>query len=154
MEINNLNQRLNLVENVKVNASFLLFEKLLDELRKRELPDSIVKAINEEVDDINSISDSEKNFKKKIIEKRTRIIKLLEKELKLVPKNYYRNTWMAVGMAAFGVPLGVVFGVSQGNMAFLGIGIPLGMVIGMALGAGMDKKALQEGRQLDIEIGL
>ena len=154
MKINNLNQRLNLVENVKVNASFLLFEKLLDELRKRELPDSIVKAINEEVDDINSISDSEKNFKKKIIEKRTRIIKLLEKELKLVPKNYYRNTWMAVGMAAFGVPLGVTFGVSQGNMAFLGIGIPLGMVIGMALGAGMDKKALQEGRQLDIEIGL
>lgn len=30
--------------------------------------------------------------------------------------------------------------------------IPLGMAIGIAIGAGMDKKALEEGRQLDIEI--
>ena len=37
-------------------------------------------------------------------------------------------------------------------MAFLAIGIPLGMAIGIGLGTGMDKKALEEGRQLDIEI--
>ena len=30
--------------------------------------------------------------------------------------------------------------------------MPLGMAIGIAIGAGMDKKALEEGRQLDIEI--
>lgn len=53
-----------------------------------------------------------------------RILKLIEKELKLVPKNSYRNRWMAIGMSAFGVPIG----------------------------AGMDKKAFEEGRQLDMEI--
>jgi hypothetical protein len=37
-------------------------------------------------------------------------------------------------------------------MAFLGIGLPIGMAVGSALGSGMDKKALAEGRQLDIEI--
>jgi hypothetical protein len=31
-----------------------------------------------------------------------------------------------------------------------GIGIPIGVIIGMAIGAGMDKKAFKEGRQLDI----
>jgi hypothetical protein len=37
-------------------------------------------------------------------------------------------------------------------MAFLGIGLPVGMVIGMAVGSGMDKKAFEAGRQLDLEI--
>ncbi len=81
-----------------------------------------------------------------------RILKLIEKEQKLVPKNTYRNRWMAIGMSVFGVPIGVAFGASLGNMAFLAIGIPIGMAIGIGLGTGMDKKALEEGRQLDIEI--
>ena len=55
-------------------------------------------------------------------------------------------------MSAFGIPLGVAFGASLDNMAFLGIGIPIGMAIGMAVGAGMDKKAFEEGRQLNLEI--
>jgi hypothetical protein len=59
---------------------------------------------------------------------------------------------MAIGMSAFGIPLGVAFGASLGNMGLLGIGIPIGMVFGMAIGSGMDKKAIQEGRQLDLEM--
>ena len=58
---------------------------------------------------------------------------------------------MALGMAAFGVPLGVAFGTSLDDMSFLAIGLPIGMVIGLAVGSGMDKKALEEGRQLDVE---
>lgn len=30
--------------------------------------------------------------------------------------------------------------------------IPIGLAIGMAVGTGMDKKALEEGRQIDLEI--
>ena len=44
---------------------------------------------------------------------------MIETEQKPVPKNTYRNRWMAIGIA---------------------------------IGAGMDKKALKEGRQLNIEI--
>jgi hypothetical protein len=81
-----------------------------------------------------------------------RLIKLIEKEVKLVPKNYYRNLWLTLGMAGFGIPIGVAFGASLGNMAFIGVGLPIGLAFGIALGTGMDKKALAEGRQLDLEI--
>lgn len=55
-------------------------------------------------------------------------------------------------MAIVGRPLGVAVGASLRDMAFLAIGRPIGMVIGMDNGAGMDKKAGEEGRQLDFEI--
>lgn len=152
MEINALKQPLNLHENAKSKKVFLQFEKLLIELRKKELPDETVTAINKDVEEINSIIDSGKKYRNRIRRKQTRMIQTLEKELKLVPKNYYRNLWMAIGMAAFGIPLGVAFGVSLDNMAFIGIGLPIGMVIGVGVGAAMDKKASKEGRQLDIEI--
>jgi hypothetical protein len=82
----------------------------------------------------------------------SRILILIEKELKLVTKNHYRNTWLAVGMSAFGLPIGVVFGAILENMAFIGIGLPLGMAIGIAVGTAMDKKASENGKQLDLEI--
>lgn len=116
------------------------------------MSDAIVEEINSNVEEINSIADSGRTLRKKVREKQTRIIRTLEKELKIVPKNYYRNIWMALGMAAFGIPLGVVFRMSLDNMAFLGIGLPIGLAIGLGVGAEMDKKAFREGQQLDIEI--
>ncbi|MBN2614547.1 MAG: hypothetical protein JXR71_02530 [Bacteroidales bacterium] len=116
------------------------------------MPDPIVAQINREIEELNALSDTDKQLGKSIRNKQSALIRLLEKELKIVPRNHYRNTWLALGMAVFGIPLGVALGASLGNMAFLGIGLPLGMVIGMSVGAGMDKKAGQEGRQLDIEI--
>ena len=89
---------------------------------------------------------------KEIKKSQTGILKLVEKELKLVPKAHYRNIWLAVGMSAFGISIGVAFGLVFGNMAFLGLGLPLGMAIGVGVGTGMDKKAFEEGRQLDVEI--
>lgn len=82
----------------------------------------------------------------------TEILKFVEKELKIVPKNYYRNLWVALGMSAFGLPLGVAFGLSIGNMGLMALGLPIGMAIGVLVGSSMDKKALEQGRQLDIEI--
>ena len=93
-----------------------------------------------------------KELRKQIKNTQSGIIKLIEKEHKLVTKNHYRNTWLVVGMAVFGIPLGVAFGASLGNMAFLGIGLPIGMAIGSAVGTAMDKKAFEEGRQIDLEI--
>jgi len=48
--------------------------------------------------------------------------------------------------------MGVVFGIMVDNMAYLGIGLPLGLAIGAAVGSNMDKKAKEEGRQLDVEV--
>jgi len=152
MEIKELKKRPSIDQNKRLTSSYAQFDKLLMELKKKELPDEIVISINNGIDQINSISDSEKELRKQISMTQSSILNLIEKVLKLVTKNHYRNTWLAIGMAAFGIPLGVAFGSSMGNMGLLGIGLPIGMAIGMAVGSGMDKKALIDGRQLDMEI--
>ena len=48
--------------------------------------------------------------------------------------------------------MGVPFGLSIGNLGMLGIGLPIGMAIGVGVGSSMDKKAFNEGRQLDFEV--
>lgn len=152
MQIKELKKRPSIDQNKKLINAYTQLNKLLTELKTKELSDDIIIIINDEIDLINFISDSEKELRKQIRKTQSSILKLIEKELKFVTKNHYRNTWLAVGMAAFGLPLGVVFGTSLGNMGLLGIGLPIGMVIGMAVGSGMDKKAHEEGRQLDLEI--
>jgi len=59
---------------------------------------------------------------------------------------------MILGMSSFGIPLGVAFGFSVGNLALLGIGIPIGMAIGIGFGTYLDKKAKEEGRQLQYKV--
>lgn len=139
-------------ENLKLNEIFSQFRQLLAELENREIPDEIVTSINNDIDEINSITVIGNELQKEIERRLQRIIKLLEKNLKLVPKNYYRNLWMILGIAVFGIPIGVIFGASLDNMAYLAIGLPIGLVIGIGVGAVMDQKALKKGRQLDIEI--
>lgn len=152
MEIKKLNPIQETDQNKKLVKAHTQFGKLLNELEKKELTDQIAHSVNSEIDELNSTSND--NFRKKLRKSQTKILRLVEKELKIVPKNYYRNLWMGLGMAAFGVPLGVAFGASMGNMAFLGIGLPIGLAIGTAVGMSMDKKAMEEKRQLDIEVEL
>ena len=151
MEIIELDEKDNIVENAKLKRIYLQFKELLKELRKRELPQNIVESINLEIED--STSHADKNLKKIFKQKQTKIIKLLEKELKVVPKNYYRNLWTAMGIAVIGLPLGVLLGIIiTNNSAYLGGGVSIGMVIGIGIGFEKDKKASKEGRQIDIEI--
>jgi len=152
MKIIELNQRLDINENKKLSKTYFQFERLLKELSDRELPKEIIDFINRNVEGLNLIPSSEKRLKTQIIKRQSKIIREIEKELKIVPKNYYRNTWLAIGMSVFGIPFGVVLGTSLNNMGLIGIGLPIGMVIGLVVGSGMDKKALEEGRQLDLEI--
>ena len=147
-----LNQRTDIQENKKLNDVYVRFCKLISELESKELPAEIVSVINKDIDELNSISDSGKIFKNQIRKTQLRIVRLIEKELKLVAKNHYRNTWLVLGMVIFGSSLGVGIGSSLGNMAFTGIGLPIGMIIGIVIGTGLDKKAFEEGRQLDLEL--
>ena len=80
-----------------------------------------------------------------------KLINFTMKQYGYVPEKYYQNQWMAIGMAAFGLPFGVVFAMTLDNMAFIGIGFPMGLPIGMAIGASKDKKAFEEGKQLQIQ---
>ncbi len=145
-------ERPNIAENYISTSINKQFGELLNLLEQRELPDEIVKLINQEIKKINSISNADKNFMKTIKKTENSITKLVEKRLKIVPKKYYTKQWLILGMIIYGPPMGLFLGLILGNIGFLGIGFPLGMAIGLVIGSNMDKKALNEGRQLDIEI--
>lgn len=152
MIIKEIKYKESLQKDIKLSKIQNQFERLIEELKKKNLSDNLVQFINSKIEEINSIKDSKKKLKNQIKKNQSKIITQVEKERKIVPKNYYRNTWLALGISVFGIPMGVAFGTSLGNMGYIGIGLPIGMAIGIAIGTGKDKKALDEGRQLDFEI--
>jgi len=152
MSIIDLKERTDIISDFKLNAYYLQFNKLLSELRKKELSPATVNFINDHVAIVNASAFIGNDLIKLVKKEQTLILKQVEKAHKIAPKNYYRNLWMLLGFTAFGLPIGVSFGLSIGNIGLMGVGLPIGMAIGAAVGASMDKKALNEGRQLDIEI--
>jgi hypothetical protein len=145
-------ERQNISENLNASNAYQQLGKLLNALEVKELPTETVDLINNEIEELNSISEIDKYFLKAIKEKENNVIKLIEKKHKIVPRNYYRKLWMILGMSAFGIPMGLVVGLSIGNFGMLGIGLPIGMAIGVGVGSSMDKKAFNQGRQLDFEV--
>lgn len=152
MEIKPLLNRNDLEQNSKLLIYFNQFQTLLSELSNREVPDEIISFVNNCVDNVNAASPSNREFKKVLQKNQSAILQLVEKELKLVPKNHYRNIWLVIGMLVIGTPIGVVLGISIDNMAFLGIGLPIGLATGIAIGTNLDNKAFEERRQLDIDL--
>lgn len=136
----------------KLSDQYNALNQLLGELTRKGVPDDVAYNINQKVEELNSFSGSDKALSQKLNSTQSEILKLVEKELHLVVKHHYRNTWMAVGMASFGIPIGAALGLSFGNMSFLAIGLPVGLVIGMAVGSKKDQKAESEGKQLDYEV--
>ncbi len=123
--------------------------KILYELESKKLSTATVSIINREIEALNAIVDIDISLVKAIKEKENLILHLVKTKHNIVPKNYYSKLWMTLGMSAFGIPMGLVFGLSIGNLGMMGIGIPIGLAIGSLLGSVMDKKAFDEGRQLD-----
>jgi hypothetical protein len=139
-------------DNSKLTKCYAKFSELIDELRGKELSQNVIDQINQELNIINRNHD-EKELKKLVRKSQYKIVKLLEKEHKIVPKGYYRNTWMAIGMSAFGIPMGVAFGAALDNMAFMAMFMPVGMMIGIAIGSQKDAEAAKKGLQLNFQWG-
>ena len=151
MKINNLtNSRFNEASK-KISKKTECLNKLINALNKREVPSNIVDQFNEKINSLNTFSESNSKYLKLQRKTHYNILSLIEKELKVVPKNFYRDRWIGIGMAVFGVAFGAAFGAALGNMAFIGIGIPIGMAIGIAIGTAKDKAAKEAGLQLDLE---
>jgi len=152
MNIQELKNRQDISSDNKLSRIYSQFAELLNELKKKELNQSVLQFINENVDSLNLSALNGTRLSNLVKLKQSAILKQVEKEHKIVPKNYYRNLWMILGMSGIGLPIGVAFGISIGNLGLVGLGMPIGMAIGSAIGVSMDKKAFIEGRQLNIEI--
>lgn len=136
----------------KVEKVYLKLKTIILEVDKIEMVPELQHEIQASLDSIESSDKGKNALIKSIRASEQQIIKLVQKHLKLVPKNYYLVLGMSIGMAAFGIPLGVTFGIVLENMGFIGIGLPIGLGVGMAIGASLDKKAESEGRQLPFSI--
>ena len=132
----------------KANKKSIQLEALLEILAQKNLADTLVKAINQELENLNV--HSEKTLLKQLKKTQAVILKRIEKDEQLVTKHHFRNTWMAYGMLT-GSVLGSVLGMRANNMSLLGLWLPLGMVFGMAIGIEKDKRAKALGKQLDLE---
>nr|WP_321454072.1 hypothetical protein [uncultured Carboxylicivirga sp.] len=152
MEIIELARKPEIKRNIRLRKRLMNLRKLLCELNKKELPFDVLESINEKVEEINLFKGSEKFLAFKVRRVLRFIFKLVENKLKIVPKSYYRTRWILLGMIIIGIPLGLIIGLVIGKMVYAGLGIPAGMVIGLFIGETKDKKALAEGRQLDLEL--
>ena len=147
-----LKDRPEIKEQKNLYRTYKSFQVLIVLLTQKELAPEIKDSISQSIGHLNRFPTADKKFSKYLHSQQKEILKQVEKRHKWVPKNYYRNLWTALGMSVFGIPMGVVFGIMVDNMAYLGIGLPLGLAIGAAVGSNMDKKAKEEGRQLDVEV--
>ena len=145
-------ERHNISDNTKASLAYQQFGKLIDALELRQLPGETISFLNQEIEQLNAIEVSDSSFVKAIKRSENKVVKFIEKKHKIVPKNYYRKLWMIMGISGFGIPLGVSVGLSFGNMGMIGFGFPIGMAVGIGVGSKMDKKAFEEGRQLDFEM--
>lgn len=132
-------------------SAYTQINKLLQALENKQPTEKVIISINSIIDELNSSSKTENQLRNQIKHAQKNFLKILEKEQKYVPKNHYRNLWMVIGMSAFGIPIGAALGASLDNMGLFSIGLPLGMAVGIAVGTGLDKKALEQGNQLDFE---
>lgn len=149
--INQLKTRNNLDQTKGLDKIYDKYQALIEELNDRAIPEDLMDQVNEEVAILDEMAEPDKKLKKAVKKSYTEVLKLLREEIDLVAKNYHRQTWMVLGMTIFGVPIGVGIAAAIGNIGIFGAFLPVGMAIGIAIGSGMDKKALAEGRQLEVE---
>lgn len=125
-------------------------EQLIKVLQNKALPPDVVSEINSLTEKVNALPDGNNRLKDVVRDTYWVIVKIVERKCKIVPKNHYRNLWMAVGMVIFGLSIGLVFDLANGHAGMLAIGLPIGLVIGMSYGSAKDKNAFEEGRQIDV----
>jgi hypothetical protein len=145
-EINNLNTT------TQEHKLLTKFKDLLTELKTKNLSVNSITAINKSVELINTTQATGNDFVKLIKQQQALVLKTILKEDKLSTKNYYRTIFMLFGLTGIGLPIGVAIGIAMKNMGLMGLGLPIGMAIGMLLGISKDKKALAEGKQLNVDL--
>ncbi|GGG09466.1 hypothetical protein [Pontibacter amylolyticus] len=140
-----------IAQSKKLAEEFDRMQQLIDGLNSKAIPEGIAATITQQLEPLNSLDIPDKQCAARLKESRRSILRLVEKQLNLVPQKHHLKLWMALGMSAFGLPFGVVFSLALKNFAFIGLGLPIGIGIGIAVGTKLDEKAKAEGRQLDLE---
>lgn len=152
MPIADLKHRNLHLENNYANLYYPQLGHLLAILRERELSETLITAINLEIAELNALPDENPELNRLVKKKQNAIVTLIEKQANLVTLGQNQAKWTALGLATFGIPMGLVMGSILKNMSFLALGLPFGLVLGSIIGKKLDQKALEEDRQLPIKL--
>lgn len=134
-------------EDQKLYTSISKHNILISEIETKNIPEEVCYKVNYQIDKINSINgESEEQIKKQLEITFKKILNILEQDLGIIPQNYYRNMWLALGMSVFGLPLGVLIATFSSNISYLVFGMLIGMIAGLAYGSKKDQDALKENK--------
>jgi hypothetical protein len=150
MQIVELKEVQNISNNKNLNHTYSCFKELLQELRNKELSQKVIACISRDIKEINSSANTDKILSKLLNDKHTKILTLVKKEYKLIPKGRYTTLWAILGIIVFGLPLGIMYGKITDNMGIIGTGLSVGLGVGILVGMWFDNKVKKEGRQLNI----
>mgnify|MGYP003455205920 CR=1 FL=1 len=140
------------LENNYSNLYYPELVHLLAILRERELPETVVASINKEIHELNALPDENPELNRLVKKKQTAIVKIIAAEANLVTLGHYQSQWTALGLASFGIPFGLLLGMLLKNMGMMALGLPFGLVLGSLVGKKLDRKAMEEDRQLPIQL--
>jgi len=149
MKVIELNEIEHTGSEIKIGGIYFQLVAILKELTRKDLESYLILKIHLELRPLNSSVLSDSELKKLLKLKQTRILKLVEKEHKIIAKNHYRILLMVLGMSSFGFPIGLASRISMGNIGFMGLGLTIVMFLRLTIGSGLYKKAAKEGRKLD-----
>ena len=140
-----------LASDKKYNRSLSKLSSLIEAINQKNVPQSFSDLSNQKILELDRLTGPVRKHRKALDQTYQDLMTRARKELNLVTKNYYQNLWMALGLSVFGVPMGIGLSFAlRGDISLMGAFLAMGLPIGLAIGAGMDKKAAKEGRQLDI----
>ena len=115
MQLTKLIWRKNDVSDTKKKKVFAKFVLLLEEINRREILPTTTEKLNAPIDALSSMR--KKEFNASLTKTLDTILRILFREEKIVPAGHYKMLWVSIGMAAFGIPMGVAFSVSLNNYA-------------------------------------
>jgi len=137
---------------LKLRTAINNFTVLIDEIKVKAIPEEVCYKINSQIDFMNTLVNSdESKIKKKLEITYHKILLILRRDLGIVPENYYRNLYLALGMSVFGLPIGALIAFLSGNYSFLAIGMLFGLSIGVLVGAKKDKIADEENKVIKVQ---
>ena len=134
----------------KLVLAYQRLQKLLEIAEQKPLSESSIQKLNAKIEELNTSNKINGALLSLVQLTESEIIEIIEQDSKMVPKGYYSKRWIAIGMSAIGVPLGLIVGLLMDNIALLAVGIPLGLGIGSLIGKSLDSKAAEEGRQYSL----
>jgi hypothetical protein len=151
MNIESINRRKDAGQNQKLAKAYSKFEGLREALNIKNLPESNIAEINEDIHRVNTFLGSEKELIKLLKKTYTAILAYVGKELNLVSKIHYQQLWMVYGMFAGILVSTISFNFFQTDFWSLqALGLPMGMLFGLLAGRNRDIKAKNDGLQLNV----